>query len=316
MDLFCTDNTVLYVQLNSANDCIWRNLQLKPIEFHIDIDSENTLTAPFLAERTKLPQSQIKLAMKKGAVWLSDKNGINRVRRAKKVLAKGTSLHFYFDQSVLNTEIPRPKLISDEESYSIWFKPRSVLCQGSKWGDHCTIHRWIETNDSKQRPAMIVHRLDRAACGLIIIAHSKQMTQDLSNLFKQRTIEKKYKAIVCGEFPNHVDPTTLNSEIDGRHACSKIRLLEYCPEKNLSLLEVHIETGRKHQIRRHLSGHGFPILGDRLYGGGDSVDLQLAAFLLKFVCPSTTQLKEFQLPKELQPNLKSSQIQGPTNEPI
>jgi tRNA pseudouridine32 synthase/23S rRNA pseudouridine746 synthase len=116
---------------------------LKPIEFHIDIDSENTLAAPFLAQRTKLPLSQIKLAMKKGAVWLSDKNGINRIRRAKKTLAKGNSLHFYFDPIVLNAEIPQPNLISDEEGYSIWFKPRGVLCQGTNWGDHCTIHRWI-----------------------------------------------------------------------------------------------------------------------------------------------------------------------------
>ena len=273
----------------------------KPIEFHIKIDSENILAATFLAKETKLPLSQIKLAMKKGAVWLSDKNGVKRIRRAKKTLEKGTSLHFYFDQSVLNTEISRPKLISDEEKYSIWFKPRGVLCQGSKWGDHCTINRWIESNDDKQRPAMIVHRLDRAACGLIVIAHSKQMVQNLSELFKRRLIEKKYKAIVCGEFPNHDEPITINNDIDGRYACSNIRRLEYCPEKDLSLLEVHIETGRKHQIRRHLSKHGFPIQGDRLYGGGDSVDLKLAAVFLEFKCPTTTQLKVFQLPETLQP---------------
>ena len=275
----------------------------KPTEFHIEIESENILAAAFLAKETKLPLSQIKLAMKKGAVWLSDKNGVKRIRRAKKTLEKGTSLHFYFDQSVLNAEIARPKLISDEEKYSIWFKPRGVLCQGSKWGDHCTINRWIESNDDKQRPAMIVHRLDRAACGLIVIAHSKQMVQDLSELFEQRLIEKKYRAIVCGKFPDHDDPITINSDIDGRYACSNIRRLGYCSEKDLSLLEVHIETGRKHQIRRHLSEHGFPIQGDRLYGGGDSVDLKLAAVFLEFECPITTQLKAFQLPKVLQPIL-------------
>ena len=276
---------------------------MKPIEFHIDIDLDLTLAAPFLAEKTQLPLSQIKLAMKKGAVWLSDKNGINRIRRAKKMLTQGSSLHFYFDPSVLNADISQPKLISDEVGYSVWFKPRGVLCQGSKWGDHCTIHRWIESNDSKQRPAMIVHRLDRAACGLIVIAHSKQMTQKLSDLFKQRTIEKKYKAIVCGEFPIQAEFITINSPIDEKHACSKIKQLEYCPHTNLSILEVHIETGRKHQIRRHLSGYGFPIHGDRLYGGGESVDLQLAAFFLKFNCPSTNELKEFHLPVELQPHL-------------
>jgi len=275
---------------------------LKPIEFHINIELDDTLVASLLAERTQLPLSQIKMAMKKGAVWLSDKNGVNRVRRAKKSTSKGNSVHFYFDHSVLDAEIPSPKLISDEGAYSIWFKPRGVLCQGSKWGDHCTIHRWIESNDTKQRPALIVHRLDRAACGLIVIAHSKKMSQSLSSLFKLRTIEKKYKAIVCGEFPKHAELTSINLEIDGKHACSKIKSLEYCSEKNLSLLEVHIETGRKHQIRQHLSKHGFPIHGDRLYGGGDSVDLQLAAFFLSFKCPLTHKLKEFHLPKELLPH--------------
>jgi len=275
---------------------------LKPIEFHINIELDDTLVASLLAERTQLPLSQIKMAMKKGAVWLSDKNGVNRVRRAKKSTSKGNSVHFYFDHSVLDAEIPSPKLISDEGAYSIWFKPRGVLCQGSKWGDHCTIHRWIESNDTKQRPALIVHRLDRAACGLIVIAHSKKMSQSLSSLFKLRTIEKKYKAIVCGKFPKHAELTSINLEIDGKHACSKIKSLEYCSEKNLSLLEVHIETGRKHQIRQHLSQHGFPIHGDRLYGGGDSVDLQLAAFFLSFKCPLTHKLKEFHLPKELLPH--------------
>ena len=275
---------------------------MKPIEFHINIELDDTLVASLLAERTQLPLSQIKMAMKKGAVWLSDKNGVNRVRRAKKSTSKGNSVHFYFDHSVLDAEIPSPKLISDEGAYSIWFKPRGVLCQGSKWGDHCTIHRWIESNDTKQRPALIVHRLDRAACGLIVIAHSKKMSQSLSSLFKLRTIEKKYKAIVCGKFPKHAELTSINLEIDGKHACSKIKSLEYCSEKNLSLLEVHIETGRKHQIRQHLSQHGFPIHGDRLYGGGDSVDLQLAAFFLSFKCPLTHKLKEFHLPKELLPH--------------
>ena len=155
---------------------------MKPIEFHINIELDDTLVASLLAERTQLPLSQIKMAMKKGAVWLSDKNGVNRVRRAKKSTSKGNSVHFYFDHSVLDAEIPSPKLISDEGAYSIWFKPRGVLCQGSKWGDHCTIHRWIESNDTKQRPALIVHRLDRAACGLIVIAHSKKMSQSLSSL--------------------------------------------------------------------------------------------------------------------------------------
>jgi tRNA pseudouridine32 synthase/23S rRNA pseudouridine746 synthase len=276
---------------------------LKPTEFHIDIDSESAFAAPLLAEETRLSLGQIKLAMKKGAVWLSDANGTNRIRRAKKNLPEGARLHFYFDPAVLNSEILQPELIADEGSYSIWYKPRGVLSQGSKWGDHCTIYRWIETNDPKQRPAMIVHRLDRAACGLIVIAHSKQLAQKFSAMFQHRVIEKKYHAIVCGRFSDKGDEVILSNAIEGRNACSRVRQLSYCAEKNTSLLKIHIETGRKHQIRRHLSESDFPILGDRLYGGGESIDLQLAAVSLKFDCPLTNVLKEYSLPEYLRPQI-------------
>ena len=276
---------------------------MKKSEFHVDIDSENMLAAPTLAGKTKLSLGQIKLAMKKGAVWLTDKNGTHRIRRAKKCLPPGSTIHFYFNPDVLSADIPPPTLISDEGGYSIWFKPRGVLSQGSKWGDHCTIYRWIENNDVEQRPAIIVHRLDRAACGLIVIAHSKLIAKKLAQLFQLRAIEKRYQALVVGKFSDNSELITINTPVENRNACSKIKLLEYYPDKNISLLEVQIETGRKHQIRRHLSEAGFPIAGDRLYGGGDKIDLQLAAVSLKFLCPESDAPKEFYLPQELKPNI-------------
>ena len=58
---------------------------------------------------------------------------------------------------------------------------------------------------------------------------------------------------------------------------------------------IEIETGRKHQIRRHLSGMGFPIIGDRLYGSDESEDnLKLQAVTLKFICPITDQVREYE----------------------
>jgi tRNA pseudouridine32 synthase/23S rRNA pseudouridine746 synthase len=271
-------------------------------EFHIDITQSECLAPNLLAEASGLSIGQVKQAMQKGAVWLDDGKSIRRLRRAKKALAVGSVLHFYFNPEVLDADIPAPTLLADEGDYSIWIKPRAVLSQGSKWGDHCTITRWVEVNDEKQRPAFLIHRLDRAATGLMLIGHSKKATQALTSMFAKKEIQKFYQAIVIGQFEDTDEPIIYNSEIDDRSAVSHAKLIQYDEASNQSLVEVRIETGRKHQVRKHLSEAGYPILGDRLYGGGNEVDLQLAAVSLTFHCPLRGWLKEYELPEDLRPS--------------
>jgi tRNA pseudouridine32 synthase/23S rRNA pseudouridine746 synthase len=79
-----------------------------------------------------------------------------------------------------------------------------------------------------------------------------------------------------------------------------VRTLQQDTEGDRSLVEVQIETGRKHQIRRHLASAGYPIVGDRLYGvAGDSDNLQLCAWRLAFCCPATGINKRYQLQESL-----------------
>lgn len=272
-------------------------------EFHIDIIQPDCQATTLLSENSGLSITQIKLAMQKGAVWVSNEQGTNRLRRAKKKLPVGAQLHFYYNPEVLEASIEEPVLLADEGDYSVWIKPRGVFSQGSKWGDHCTITRWIETNDSQQRPAFPIHRLDRAATGLMLIGHGKNMTKQLSELFAKRLIQKVYQAVVNGRFSKPGEILTYNKDIDDRKAVTHARLLEYNQEMDHSLVEVIIETGRKHQIRRHLSEAGFAVLGDRLYSGGDEQDLQLAAVSLAFRCPVNDEDKSFHLPDSFRPSL-------------
>lgn len=272
-------------------------------EFHIEVVASNTNAVEILSEKSGLSRQKVKQAMQKGAVWIDTASGTRRLRRQSKVLLAGQTLHFYYDPAVLDETVEDAILIADETDYSIWYKPRGMLSQGSKWGDHCAINRWVEQHHEPQRPAFIVHRLDRYASGLILIAHKKKTARYLSDLFHCRKIIKEYKVIVHGHFP--LETITLDSMVEHKPAVSHATLLKYDREHDVSLLRVEIETGRKHQIRQHLSDYGYPVVGDRLFSHDKEIDLQLTAWRIAFVSPLDGMEKDYYLPEEFQPKLEA-----------
>jgi len=249
-----------------------------------------------LSNNTDFSKQQLKQIMQNGAVWLEGHQGINRVRRAKKNLNIGDQLHLYYDEAVQNSKPLEAKLIADEADYSVWDKPSGMNSQGSKWGDHCTLYRYAEMNLLPQRPAFIVHRLDKAANGLILLAHKKTIAAKFSKMFEARKIYKKYKATVEGVLVGYELPYEIKNYLDDKISISNIVSIA-TNEANLTTdVEVVIQTGRKHQIRRHLSGLGFPIVGDRLYGEKSSdLDLQLSAVNIKFECPVTGEARDYKI---------------------
>ncbi len=275
------------------------------IEQHIEVDDPDAKVVSILAAASGLSKQTLKQTMLKGAVWISRQQHTQRIRRADKALKTGDELHLYYDEEVLG-QIPEPaQLIADEQAYSVWNKPSGMLSQGSRWGDHCTINRWVEKNLSPQRPAFIVHRLDRAATGLMIIAHQKKIAAAFAKLFQLREIEKKYRAIVHGHFE---EAMTINAEIEQRSAVSHVLGLQFDSASSQSLVEVSIETGRKHQIRRHLAEAGFPIVGDRLYGhesDKNGRNLCLASCYLAFRSPLDGEAKSYRLAEPLLPAFES-----------
>jgi len=289
---------------------------MQKFELHIDIVSAQSSIITELSKHCQINQhslsnGQIKQAITKGALWLSRGKSTQRLRKVKKQLSPLDKLHFYFDEKVLSLLPDKAILIQDLHDYSIWYKPYGMLSQGSKWSDHCTIARWAETQLIPQRPAFIVHRLDRAASGLIIIAHSKKAAQGFSKLFEQHQLNKYYQVIVHGQFDAvNVSSTArlIETDIDGKSAKSTFSYLDYHQDSNTSLLQVKIDTGRKHQIRIHSASIGYPVVGDRLHGNKttdypENLNLQLCAVKLSFNCPLSNKLSHFELPSNLKPNL-------------
>ena len=271
------------------------NLDPSHFEVHINVSRPEQTALVLLAENSPLSKQKLKSAMTKGSAWLESSIGVHRLRRAKKVVHENDILHLYYDETIQHSIPAAAELIADEGEYSIWNKPYGMYSQGSKWGDHCTIYRWAEEHLKPQRPAFLVHRLDRAASGLIILAHSKKMAAAFSALFKNRQIQKQYKATVEGNTGQLTLPYIISNDIDGKPAISKIIAIDP-PYNNKTVITIEIETGRKHQIRKHLSASGYPIVGDRLYGSGQTKEnLQLQSCFLKFNCPLTNTVREYSL---------------------
>jgi 23S rRNA pseudouridine1911/1915/1917 synthase len=133
----------------------------------------------------------------------------------------------------------------------------------------------ISTSGAAERQG-VVHRLDVGTSGLMVVAKSEHAYTELKRAFKERTVDKIYHALAQG----HPDPTTgtIDAPIgrhpgsdwkfavvaDGKPSVTHYEVLEMLPAA--SLVEVHLETGRTHQIRVHMAALRHPLVGDLTYG--------------------------------------------------
>lgn len=279
---------------DSAEPPMTTDIELAPVAV-----PEACTAVNFLAERTGLSKSRIKLAMTRGAVWVQRGDKLRRLRRAKTTLTPPDRIGIYYSANILDTEPPEPLLIEDLGCCSIWLKPPGLLSSGSRFGDHCAIDRVIDR--LLDRPTYLVHRLDQFAWGLMVLAHDRESAANLSGQFRDRQVHKVYQAIVYGRLETDVD---IDAEVDGKPALSHVSPLG--SDREHTLVEIRIESGRKHQIRVHLAGAGFPIVGDRHYGADDVSDLKLASVELGFTHPRTGEPIKFELPADQRPALQEA----------
>ena len=148
-------------------------------------------------------------------------------------------------------------------------KPPGIEVSGNK--------KWILENafasnlkPSSQKDALpraqAIHRLDYPTSGVILVGKTAQSVILLNKLFEERKTVKIYHAIAIGEMK---DSGRIESNVDGKEAITIYRKLQSVASPRftyLNLLELSPQTGRKHQLRKHMNGLGNPILGDAVYG--------------------------------------------------
>lgn len=155
--------------------------------------------------------------------------------------------------------------------------------------------------------ALIVHRLDQATSGLVLMARGLEMQQRLNRAFEQREVHKRYVAVVSGlcgsvgddwhtiDLPIVVDwprrPLRIIDATVGKSSVTRWRCVTQDAEAGTSRLELEPVTGRSHQLRVHLQAIGHAILGDALYADGAALAgsrrLLLHARTLRLTHPAT-----------------------------
>jgi tRNA pseudouridine32 synthase/23S rRNA pseudouridine746 synthase len=257
------------------------------LKAQIDRDDAGSV-CDFLAAETGMSKSKIKAAMRKGAVRIKrPRQSRKRIRRATAPLRSGDRIELYYDEHILAVVPPSARCLADFSRFSVWFKPAGLLTQGTAYGDHCALVRQVQQHLGLRRPVFAVHRLDREACGLVLLAHSREAAARLSQLFSGRDVEKVYRTIVRGELDPQKRTGRIDRPLDSQPAVTIYTVLSFDTGENTSLLEIRTVSGRKHQIRRHLTSIGHPVMGDPAYGRNNktSAGLQLCATRLGFICP-------------------------------
>lgn len=159
----------------------------------------------------------------------------------------------------------------------------------------------------------LVNRLDRETSGIVMVAKSRSVASELGRLFATEAVEKRYVAIVHGHLPSA--PLVIDAPL-GKDERSEVAI-ELCPSGRragvdggqvpgavpsrraaVSLAAVTPRSGQKHQIRIHLAHAGFPIVGDKLYGGDEQCYLRLVSGTLTDTDRATLMLSQHALHAE------------------
>lgn len=202
-----------------------------------------------------------------------------------------------------------PEIIYSDDSIVVASKPAGLLSVPGR-GEDKQDCLWRRVQ--QQFPtARIVHRLDQATSGLLILALSADNHRNLSMQFERRIPKKRYQAVIggtleqpsgCIDLPLRCDwenrPLQMVDPIDGKPARTEWQLIDILDDR--TRLQLYPITGRSHQLRVHMQAMGHPIIGDRFYATepmrSASDRLMLHAEHLALHHPATNTWMEFKSP--------------------
>jgi 23S rRNA pseudouridine1911/1915/1917 synthase len=228
----------------------------------------------------------IKKAIKKGLVKVNGETG----HTGDWIIGGETIELFQNNKTNENMLVEIPiHVFYEDDHLAVVRKPAGIAVSGNKKRtlEHALPYnlRLSKRNDALPLPQAI-HRLDYPTSGVLLVGKTIQAVSTLNRLFEERKIEKKYIAITIGKMPQS---GIIDTPVGDKSAKTIFRVLNTVESERfgyLNLIDIKIETGRKHQIRKHMAGIGNPVLGDQTYGTEEKIlkgkGLYLHAVFLKF----------------------------------
>jgi 23S rRNA pseudouridine1911/1915/1917 synthase len=276
----------------------------------------------FLAGETGITRSQIQKLIEQGNVSVNERP-VNQNYRIRTNDLVSLSIPEKQDEGLIPEDIPVDIFYKDEHLVVV-NKPAGIVVYPAAGHSQATLMNALAYHCNKLaaiggplRPG-VVHRLDKDTSGLIVVALDDVAYYSLANQFKERTINRRYLALIYGNLKEDTGEIALKigrSESDrkkmstsvrrGKEAVTRWKVLKRF--NHAALIEAKLGTGRTHQIRVHFASIGHPVLGDRTYGKKVEVEVKaqkkimfprqmLHAERLGFIHPITGKHLEFSSP--------------------
>ncbi|MDD3687538.1 MAG: RluA family pseudouridine synthase [Bacteroidales bacterium] len=224
-------------------------------------------------------------------------------------ILSGDKIEVYPGRVFEGRELKGISIVYEDDSLIVIYKPTGLLSVSANKPSataYSLLSEHIKAQDPKNR-IFIVHRLDRETSGLMMFARNENVQRILQDNWKEMVFERKYIAVNSGVLNRPEGTVTsylvenkamtvysTNEPDKGQLAITHYKTLKR--RKPYTLMEIVLETGRKNQIRVHMSDLGHPIIGDKKYGSADNPfnRIGLHAWILGFTHPVTGEKMRFE----------------------
>jgi 23S rRNA pseudouridine1911/1915/1917 synthase len=252
-----------------------------------------------------LSRRSARVALDMGAVFVDQ----HRVKVASRTLAEGQHVAVHlggaFDRAIKRVgqaaraeeaaRLPAYRVCFEDEHLVVVDKPAGLLTAPTPEGDSNNLQQLLARREKPAQPMFVVQRLDLHTSGVLVFAKTELANIRLSELFRGHHLTRRYDAFAAGNAPD--ETFTVELSVNGKRAVTHFRrIAQY---DRFCHLEATLETGRTHQIRRHLKSRGLGVLSDLQHAGRapwHPPRLALHAKQLSFQHPLTEQALSFELP--------------------